>query len=161
MVHAEIWGSVRGVQVRWHERTFGELSIVDLYAIIELRQRVFVVERSLAYLDADGLDRVSRHLWAEPNTPEPRDDIVAYLRIVPAGAVFPEVSLGRIATAPEVRGKGLGRALVRRGLDAVGPVPVRIAAPAHLEPFYAKLGFRRARAPVPEDGVPRIEMLRA
>ena len=147
--------------MRWHERTFGELSIVDLYAIIELRERVFVVERSRAYLDADGLDRVSRHLWAEPNTPEPRDDIVAYLRIVPAGVKFPEVSLGRIVTAPEVRGKGLGRALVRRGLDAVGPVPVRTSAPAHLEPFYTKLGFRRTREPVAEGGASRIEMLRA
>ena len=149
------------MQLRWHERTFGELSIVDLYAIIELRERVFIVERSCAYLEADGLDRVSRHLWAEPNTPEPRDDIVAYLRILPAGARFPEVSLGRIATAPEVRGKGLGRTLVRRGLDAVGPVPVRTSAPAHLEPFYTQLGFRRAREPVAEGRASRIEMLRA
>lgn len=149
------------MQLRWHVRTFGELSIVDLYAILELRERVFVVESSCAYLEADGLDHVSRHLWAEPNTPEPRDDIVAYLRILPAGAKFPEVSLGRIVTAPEVRGKGLGRTLMRRGLDAVGPVPVRTSAPAHLEPFYTKLGFRRAREPVAEAGASRIEMLRA
>jgi ElaA protein len=147
--------------LRWHERTFGELSIVDLYAIIALRERVFVVEQSCAYLEADGLDHVSSHVWAEPDAPGSRDDIIAYLRVVPAGAKFAEVSLGRIVTAPEVRRTGLGRALVRRGLDAAGPVPVRISAQVYLERFYAGLGFRRASEPYPEDGVPHVEMLRA
>lgn len=144
--------------LRWHDRTFGELSAVDLYAIIELRERVFVVEQACAYLDADGLDRVSRHLWAEDGA---GDDIVAYLRIIPAGAKYGEVSLGRIVTAPEVRGTGLGRTLVRRGLAAVGPVAVRIAAQAYLERFYTELGFRRVSEPYSEDGIPHIEMLRA
>jgi ElaA protein len=158
VVDAEIWGSVRGVELRWHDRSFGELSIVDLYAILELRQRVFVVEQSCAYLDADGLDRASRHLWAEPPA---GDDIVAYLRISPAGVKYREVSLGRIATAPRTRGMGLGRELVRRGLAAVGPAPVRISAQAHLERFYAGLGFHRASEPYSEDGIVHIEMLRA
>lgn len=156
--------------LRWHDRAFGELSVAELYAIIELRERVFVVEQTCAYLDADGLDPGSRHLWAE--APHPREagqtgeageagGIRAYLRIVPAGAKYAEVSLGRIVTAPEARGTGLGRTLVGRGLAAVGAVPVRISAQAHLERFYADFGFRRASEPYLEDGIPHLEMLRA
>jgi len=156
--------------LRWHERAFGELSVSELYAIIELRERVFVVEQTCVYLDADGLDPGCRHLWAEASqapaagaAPEVgvAGGLRAYLRIVPAGAKYAEVSLGRIVTAPEARGTGLGRTLVGRGLAAVGAVPVRISAQAHLERFYAGFGFRCASEPYLEDGIPHVEMLRA
>jgi ElaA protein len=149
------------VLLRWHDRPFGELSVVDLYAILALRGRVFVVEQASAYLDADGLDPASRHLWAESARPGRAEDIIAYLRIVPAGARYAEVSLGRIVTAPEVRGTGLGRTLVQRGLAAVGAVPVRIAAQAYLERFYGEFGFRRDGDTYLDDGVAHLEMLRS
>jgi ElaA protein len=143
------------VELQWHDRAFGELSIHELYAIVALRERVFVVEQTCAYLDADGVDPVCRHLWAEAGA------IAAYLRIVPAGVKYEEVALGRIVTAPEARGIGLGRTLVRRALDAVGAVPVRLSAQAHLERFYGELGFRTASDVYLEDGIPHLEMLRA
>src|SRR5688572_30821366 len=118
-----------------------------------LRQRVFVVEQNCAYLDADGVDHVSRHLWAERG-----ESIVAYLRIVPAGVKFDEVSIGRVITAPEQRGGGLGRQLMKRGISACGAVPIRIGAQAHLETFYGELGFARASDVYDEDGIPHIEM---
>ena len=40
----------------WHQATFQELSPDELYRIMVLRQRVFVVEQECAYLDADGFD---------------------------------------------------------------------------------------------------------
>jgi ElaA protein len=141
---------------QWQVRAFDELSAGELYAIVQLRERVFVVEQECVYLDADGLDPVSRHLYATRG-----DQLVAYLRIVPAGAKFAEVSIGRVVTAPEARGTGLGRSLMRRGLAAVGDVPVRIGAQAHLERFYSELGFVRASEPYDEDGIPHVEMLRA
>lgn len=145
-----------GVEPSWHESGFDALSPAQLYAILALRQRVFVVEQRCAYLDTDGVDSVSRHLWAEHG-----GAIVAYLRIVPAGVKFAELSIGRVITAPEVRGTGLGRELMRRGIAAAGPVPIRIGAQAHLERFYGELGFRRASDVYDEDGIPHIEMLRA
>jgi ElaA protein len=64
----------------WFVREFADLTLQQLYAIMQLRERVFVVEQTCAYLDADGADLACRHLWAE------RDgEIVAYLRVVPAG----------------------------------------------------------------------------
>jgi ElaA protein len=139
----------------WHLRTFAELTAAELYAILALRQRVFVVEQNCAYLDADGIDPVSRHLWAEQG-----GAIQAYLRIVPAGVKFPELSIGRVITAPKARGSGLGRELMKRGIAAAGAVPIRIGAQAHLEKFYGALGFQRASDVYDEDGIPHVEMVR-
>jgi ElaA protein len=143
------------VDLIWHVRTFAELTVSELYAIMQLRQRVFVVEQRCAYQDADGVDQVSRHVWAQRG-----DAIAAYLRIVPAGVKFPEVSIGRVIAAPEARGAGLGRELMQRGFEAAGRVPIRIGAQAHLEKFYGELGFVRASDVYDEDGIPHIEMLR-
>lgn len=142
--------------LRWNLRAFSELSAIELYAIVALRERVFVVEQTCAYQDADGIDPYARHLWADEG-----GTIHAYLRIVPPRLKFDEVSLGRVIVAPEARGTGLGKELMRRGLAAVGAVPVRIGAQAHLEKFYGELGFVRASDVYDEDGIPHIEMLRA
>ncbi|MGE0867333.1 MAG: GNAT family N-acetyltransferase [Kofleriaceae bacterium] len=141
--------------LRWHERAFGELTVRQLYAITSLRESVFVVEQRCSYLDADGLDLVARHVWADDG-----DDVRAYLRILPAGTKFTEVSIGRVVIAPSSRGTGLGRELMRRGLAACGNVPIRIGAQAHLESFYAELGFARVSDVYDDDGIPHIEMLR-
>jgi ElaA protein len=139
----------------WHIRAFGELTAPELYAIVNLRERVFVVEQKCVYLDADGLDPDCRHVWAARGA-----DVIAYLRIVPAGVKYAELAIGRVVTAPEARGTGLGRELMQRGIAAAGAVPIRIGAQAHLEAFYESLGFRRASEPYDEDGIAHIEMLR-
>jgi ElaA protein len=143
--------------MQWHDKAFAELTVHELYAITALRERVFVVEQNCPYLDADGLDQRSRHLWGA----EGADAIRAYCRIVPAGDKFAEISIGRVITAPEARGTGLGRELMRRGIAACGSQPIRIGAQAHLERFYNELGFVRASDVYDEDGIPHIEMLRA
>jgi len=142
--------------LRWHDRTFGELTTHELYAITQLRERVFVVEQNCVYLDADGLDLLSRHVWADE-----AGALRAYLRIVPAGMKFPELSIGRVIIAPEARGTGLGKELMKRGIEAAGGAPIRLGAQAHLEKFYGDLGFVRASEPYDEDGIMHIEMTRA
>lgn len=143
-------------QRSWHSLYFDELSVHQLYKLMVLRQRVFVVEQNCPYLDADGLDLTSRHLWAET----PAGEVHAYVRLVPAGAKYEEISIGRVITAPEARGTGLGRELMARAIDACGGVPIRIGAQAHLEKFYGELGFVRSSDVYDEDGIPHIEMLR-
>ena len=143
------------METTWLLRTFDELTAAQLYAIVQLRERVFVVEQRCTYLDADGLDREAKHLWAERG-----GEIVAYLRILPAGVKYAEVAIGRVVTAHGARGGGLGRELVRRGIEACGQGPIRISAQAHLEDWYANLGFQRASEIYDEDGIAHIDMLR-
>lgn len=141
--------------MNWYGKPFDELTVHELYEILALRGRVFVVEQNCAYLDPDGADQVSTHVWAADG-----ETIKAYLRIVPAGKKFLEVSIGRVITAPETRGTGLGKELMRRGIAACGGAPIRIGAQAHLEKFYGELGFVRASEPYDEDGIMHVEMLR-
>ncbi len=142
--------------VQWRDRAFAELTAAELHDIYALRVRVFVVEQACAYQEVDGLDPVSRHLWAETD-----GRIAAYLRIIPAGARYAEVCIGRVATAPEARGTGLGRELVRRGLARIGDAPVRIGAQAYLERFWTDFGFVRVSDVYDDDGIPHVEMTRA
>ncbi len=139
----------------WHDRRFDELTPAELYAIIALRERVFVVEQRCLYLDADGFDVGAHHVWAERG-----GAIVAYLRVLPAGSKYAEVSIGRVITAPEARRGGIGRELMQRGITIAGDVPIRIGAQSYLEEFYRDFGFRRASADYDEDGIQHCEMVR-
>jgi len=146
--------------ITWEYARFDELTPRTLYEILALRQQVFVVEQNCPYLDADGRDHDSVHLcgWDE-------DRLCAYLRVVAPGKRFPEPSIGRVVTDPSVRRQGLGREVMRRGLQWCGELypglPVRISAQRYLERFYAELGFRTDRAipPYDEDGIPHVEMV--
>lgn len=144
----------------WTWSRFGALSADDLYNALALRQRVFVVEQRCAYLDADGLDRGAWHLLGR----DPRGALLAVLRAVDPGLKFAEPSIGRVATAPEARGQGLGRLLMHEGLQrcqAAWPGQgIRISAQSPLARFYGTLGFEAVSDPYLEDDIPHLEMLR-
>jgi ElaA protein len=144
----------------WRYEPFARLTVFELYRILALRQRVFVVEQACPYLDCDGVDPASDHLWTEG----PGGVALASLRVVPGGAKYDEPSLGRVVTAPETRRLGLGRALMLEGIAraraAFGAVPLRIGAQKYLEHFYGSLGFVRASDDYVEDGIPHLEMMR-
>ncbi len=95
-------------------------------------------------------------------TPIPK--LAAYLRVLDPGTKFEEPSIGRVLTVPPWRRTGLGRVLMREGVErcrAVWPGrDIRIAAQARLEAFYASLDFRSASAPYIEDGIPHVDMVR-
>ena len=144
------------MQTTWFLREFADLTVAQLYAITQLRERVFVVEQTCVYLDADGVDPVCKHLWVERG-----GSIAAYLRIVPAGVKYAEVSIGRVVVAATSRGTGLGRELMERGIAVCAGAPIRISAQAHLSNWYADQGFTRAGDVYWEDNIAHIEMVRA
>jgi len=147
--------------IRWEWRAFAALDPATLYAMLAARQQVFVVEQDCAYLDADGRDQQAWHLlgWTRDGA------LAASLRVLPPGLRFAEHSIGRVLTMPAHRGTGLGRELMQRGLSCVeqnfGPVPVCLAAQAHLRRFYASLGFVEVGEPYDEDGIAHIDMRRS
>jgi ElaA protein len=78
-------------KIIWQWHTYQQLSTDLLYAIIRLRQEVFGVEQSCAYLDLDGRDQHSLHLTGH----DADGELVAYLRLVEPGKRFPEPSIGQ------------------------------------------------------------------
>ena len=144
---------------RWYD--FRELTGSELYAILRLRQEVFVVEQRCAYQDCDGLDPGAWHLvgWSGEKT-EP----MAYLRVIPPGPDRAMATIGRLLLHSELRGKGRGKHLLALALRRIGreypETPVRISAQHHLRKFYLDFGFLPVSDVYDEDGIPHIAMIR-
>jgi ElaA protein len=139
---------------------FDALTGVDVYDLLALRQRVFVVEQACAYLDADGLDRAARHVLMR----DADGALIAYARVLDPGSRFATHAIGRVVVAPERRAQAIGHALIERTITAIeaahGPVPITLAAQAHLQRFYARHGFVTVSSPYDEDGIPHVDMRR-
>ena len=76
-----------------------------------------------------------------------------------------EPSIGRVITAAESRGTGLGRTLMVEGLLRTAQAwpgrGIRISAQAHLQRFYGSLGFVTVGEPYGEDNIPHVQMFLA
>jgi ElaA protein len=146
--------------VNWHWCRFEDLGVQQLYEALALRSRVFVLEQG-PYQDADGLDPDAWHLLGRDSS----GALIAYLRVVDPGRKYEEPSIGRVAVAPEARGRAIGRALMQEGIGRCRRAwpgrGIRISAQARLERFYRSLGFELVGAEYLEDGIPHIEMLRS
>lgn len=146
-------------QYKWHCKSFQNLAVEELYAIMHLRSEVFVVEQNCPYLDPDGKDLQSWHLmgWDQ-------DKLVAYSRLLPAGLAFEEISIGRVVSSPAYRGKGAGKELMRNAIEMAyqlfGQQPIRIGAQLYLQKFYESLGFVQVSEMYLEDDIPHIEMVK-
>lgn len=145
--------------MNWVFKKFDQLTLQELYAILELRSKVFVVEQNCAYQDPDGKDQSAWHLMGMEN-----DVLIAYTRILPPGVSYPEPAIGRVVTSPAHRGSGLGRELMKRSIEhcekIFGNTPIRLGAQRYLENFYHSLGFFPSSNEYIEDGIPHIEMTR-
>lgn len=149
--------------MQWQWSSFDNLSTADLYAVLEKRQQVFILEQQCLYPDIDAIDRRAYHLlgWQERNGAR---ELVAYLRCIEPGVKYREASLGRVLSAPSVRGAGIGKQLLEEGIRRIErQFPghrIRISAQQYLERFYVGLGFRTMSEPYSEDGIAHVEMLR-
>lgn len=135
------------------------LDPVMLYRILWLRVRVFVVEQEAAYAELDGRDIEpgTELMWAED-----AGDVVATLRVLmePDGAT----RIGRVATAPAARGRGVAAELMRRAVAHCGErapgALIRLDAQSHLAHWYGRFGFEVDGDPFEEDGIPHVPMSR-
>lgn len=144
----------------WNTKSFDELTTTELYAILHLRNEVFVVEQQCPYQDLDYSDQKGLHLMGT----DEQGRLLAYTRIFAPGIKFEEASIGRVVTSPQARGKGAGRQLMEQSIAVLqaryGVIPIRIGAQQYLQQFYASLGFAQTSDTYMEDGIPHIEMLR-
>ncbi len=144
--------------IKWECKKFDELTPHELYAIVQLRNEVFVVEQNCVFQDADDKDQGSWHFMGWLNK-----KLIAYTRIVPAETALDNVSIGRVVTSPSVRRTGIGKELMKKSMEQVkkisGPVPIAIGAQLYLKKFYESLGFRQNGDVYPEDGIDHIKMI--
>lgn len=145
--------------LHWIWKTFDQLSLEQLYDAIHLRQQVFVIEQECLYLDADGFDPACLHGLGYDD----QGALMAYARILPPGVRYAEPSIGRVIVAEQLRGKGIGEALMKQALArsaALYPdMSVRISAQARLERFYQRLGFLTVSDLYDDTGIPHVDML--
>ena len=145
--------------MKWILRKFDELTVKELYAILQLRNEVFIVEQHCAYQDLDDKDQKSFHFmcWKD-------DMLVAYTRLVPAGVSYDEPSIGRVVTSPVIRRNGMGKELMQRSIEETitlfGRKDIRIGAQLYLKRFYESLGFVQVSEVYLEDGIEHIEMIK-
>lgn len=99
----------------WTCKHHADLTLKELYALLQLRTEVFVVEQKCPYQEVDGLDLVgdTHHLMAW------RDgQLLAYLRLLDPVRHEGQVVIGRVVSSSAARGQGLGHQLMERALQA-------------------------------------------
>ncbi|HRN57338.1 MAG TPA: GNAT family N-acetyltransferase [Agriterribacter sp.] len=144
--------------LQWTVKTFDTLKVHELYKIMQLRMKVFIAEQQCAFLDADDNDQKAWHLcaWSE-------DNLVAYARLFAPGIIYTEAAIGRVVNAVEVRGSGIGKALMEHAVLAVyqlfGRTPIRIGAQLYLRKFYESVGFLQDSDIYLEDRIEHIKMI--
>jgi len=139
---------------------FYELKLDELYAILALRQEVFIVEQNCPFLDADSKDQIALHLMINDEA----GSLVAYTRLFNKDVYYEGyTSIGRVVTSPKARGGGVGRVLMEKSIEKVlndfQKAPIKIGAQKYLEKFYQSLGFRLTGNDYIEDGIPHTYMI--
>jgi ElaA protein len=147
-------------EVAWTLKPFDNLTPHELYAIMQLRNEIFVVEQHCVYQDADGKDPLAFHLMGWLQT-----DLVLYTRLLPAGISYAGYSsIGRVVSSKKIRGKGYGHHLMQRSIDEIKRLfpghDIKIGAQLYLKSFYESIGFKQVSAVYLEDDIEHIEMIR-
>lgn len=147
--------------IRWQCQQFSELSTIELYKILQLRNAVFVVEQDCVYQDCDGKDFSAWHAsgWVD-------DELIAYCRILPPGLSYPyAASIGRVLTASHARKQQAGKKLISYSIKNLyrlfGKAKITISAQLYLKRFYESFHFVQNGEIYQEDNIEHIQMIRA
>lgn len=140
-------------------KKFNELTLYELYEIIQLRNEIFIVEQNCPYQDLDNKDFNATHILVYLN-----GKLVAYSRIFDVGITFKEASIGRVITHKKVRSSGIGKLLMEKSIETLyelyGKQNIRIGAQYYAIPFYKKFNFVTEGEVYIEDGIKHIEMIK-
>ena len=95
------------------KKTFNELSNQEIYQILDLRNKVFIMEQAILYVDTDFRDQKSVHYMIFDG-----EKLVSYLRLIPPGVKFQnEHALSRVVTDPEYRSQKLASKIIKEAMN--------------------------------------------
>ena len=139
--------------------TFEELSIQELYKLLQLRSEVFVVEQDCVYQDIDGKDFKAIHVLGFEG-----EELVAYTRIFAPGIYFKEAAIGRVIVKEAYRKKNYGHEILEASVNAIEEWfktgRIKLSAQTYLTKFYESHGFQQIGEGYLEDGIPHIAMIK-
>ena len=139
----------------WHN--FDTISKEELYDVLSLRQRVFIIEQDCFYEDLDYSDQDANHLLLYKD-----NKLIGYSRVFPPGIKYDAAAIGRIVTDIDYRGKGYGRSITLESIQFLkNNFPgsdITISAQYRLVNFYEDLGFKREDDVYLEDDIEHIKM---
>jgi len=123
-------------------KTYEELTKDELLQILQLRQKIFIIEQNSLFSDIDGNDRNSIHIFSTHD-----QEIKQYCRVF----IGNEITLGRVLVNPKYRGNGSGRELLDYAIQYIQKNypknKIHISAMVYLEKFYTSLGFIKKSNP--------------
>ncbi|MEM1350224.1 MAG: GNAT family N-acetyltransferase [Myxococcota bacterium] len=134
-------------------KTYDELTKDELYGLMCLRDTVFVVGQKItAVAEVDGLDPECAHALFSVDG-----------ELVGTARIFHErdpAVVGRVAIHTAQQRRGLGSVLMRCVQEWLGHErAAELHAQAHLETWYASLGWARVGEAFEEAGIPHVTML--
>ena len=142
-----------------YTKAFQQLTINELYDLLQLRSEVFVVEQNCVYQDIDGKDTKALHVIGKKN-----NKIIAYTRIFKPGDYFENASIGRVVVSKLERqhkyGYDLMEASIKTITDYFNTTTIELSAQVYLKKFYNTLGFQEVGEEYLEDGIPHINMIK-
>ena len=140
----------------WHD--FESISKEQLYDILSLRQRVFIIEQDCFYEDLDYSDKDAHHLLLYKE-----ERLIGYARVFPPGIKYQTASIGRIVIELDQRGEGFGKMITDESINYIRKnfpkSNVSISAQYRLVNFYKDLGFESVGDVYLEDGIDHIKMI--
>lgn len=147
------------MSIQFQIKPFNELSVPQLYQILQLRSEVFVVEQNCVYQDIDGKDPKALHVLGIFE-----DEIVAYSRLFAPGNYFDNASIGRVVISDKFRDRKWGHSLIQAAISAIAEnyntSAITISAQLYLKKFYETHGFVQDGEGYLEDDIPHIRMHR-
>ena len=143
---------------RFIVKTFEELTSPELYSILKIRSEVFVMEQNCVCLDPDGEDIRALHVMLTDGA----ENVLAYLRLYPKDDEPGVVHMGRVLTAENRRGEGLGLRTVKEGMlaavERMGAKQIYIEAQTCATGFYERAGFKVCSDVFDDHGIPHVTM---
>ncbi len=94
----------------WHD--FDSISKEELYDVLSLRQKVFIIEQDCFYEDLDYSDQDANHLLLYKD-----NKLIGYSRAFSPGIKYDAASIGRIVIDLEYRGKGYGKSITQESIQ--------------------------------------------
>lgn len=138
---------------------YNDLTKDELYQLMNLRQRVFVVEQESWYLDADGKDLDCYHVLGMDG-----QKILSHARLLAKGVAHDQhSSIGRVVLDKSLRGTGEGRRLMQFSMKKILELypndDIEIEAQSYLRNFYESFGFKVIGDEFMLDQIPHLPML--